>query len=163
MMTLLIIAIILTLAYNAVLIVRNKGIPPSLSHSFYIFGGNPKGFIFYGYLVAMFFLLIIPMIEETPEQWEWLPFIALASLGFTGAAADFFDIKQTKTVHIVAASIAGLFSVLWAIVVGYWYLTVIFAIVSSIIACINQKSKIYWFEMGGFALVFLTLFLRLLT
>jgi hypothetical protein len=154
-MTTLIIAIILTLAYNAALIIKNRSIPPSLSDSFYIFGGKSGfGYIFYGYLVAMIFLLIVPMIEATPEQWKFLPFLALASLGFTGTAADFI---AEKKVHTVSAIISAILALAWCSIVGCWDVVLWSMGVATVIACISFKNRIYWLEMGCFASVFITL------
>jgi len=156
MITAVIIALILTLIYNIALIKKNKRIPISLSHSYYIFGGYPKGYIFYGYLVTMFFLLIIPMIEITSEKWAWIPFLALASICFVGAAADFLYLKQTRIVHTVGAIITSLLSLLWCIVVGYWYIGLCSIAIASVIAYLF-RNKIYWLEMGCFASVFIIL------
>jgi hypothetical protein len=158
-----IIAIVLTLAYNAVLITKNKGIPPSLSDSFYVFGGQPKGYIFYGYLIAMLLLLVIPMKEVTPEKWKWMPFIALSAICFVGAAADFFAIKQTKIVHTVAAYITALLCLTWCVIVGCWDVALWSMVIAGLFAYIGFKNRIYWLEMGCFAAVFITLLFRLLT
>ena len=149
--------ILLTLIYNIVLVKRNKGIPPSLSHSFYVFGGNPGGYVFYGYLVAMFAMLIVPMIEATPEKWEFLPFLALASLCFVGAAADFLEEKQTRTVHVLSAIVAAALSVLWCVAVGYWFIPLVLAVVVAYPIYKNPINKIYWLEIGCFVSVFITL------
>jgi len=151
MMLLVITAIILTLTYNAVLISENKGVPLSLSHSFYIFGGKDTwGYIFYGYLVAMFMLLIVPMMEMTPEKWEFLPFLALGSLCFVGVAADFMD-KDTNVIHVACAGISAYISISWCVVVGYYYIPIIFAVVAAYFIYKDTVNKIYYLEMGAFA------------
>jgi hypothetical protein len=149
-----IIAIIITIACNAALIIKNRGIPPSLSHSFYVLGGKPKGYIFYAYLTAMFLLLIVPMTEITPEKWQLMPFIALSSLCFVGVAADFLN---EKTIHFTAAAISAVFSIAWCIAVGCWHIALGAVVFFGILEIIDTKSRIYWLETACFAAVFITL------
>lgn len=150
------IAIILTLLYNTAAIVKNRGIPPSLSDSFYIFGGKPKGYVFYGYLAAMFCLLIMPMIDSTLENWQFLAFLSLAFLCFVGVAADFMQDSE-KTVHFTCAIASAVTSLVWCTAVGHFTVALFSMITAGAIALINRKNKTWWLEMGCFAAVLITL------
>ena len=161
-MTTLIIALILTIAYNAVAIIKNKGIPPSLSDSFYVFGGRDGwGYVFYVYLASIVFLLMPLMLDITPENWQFIAFIGVASLGFVGAAADFKS--HDRKTHVVSALLSAVFSLLWCLVVGVWQVALLSTGAAIVFAYTNPSSKVYWLEMGCFASVFITLFLILLT
>lgn len=162
-MTTLIIAIILTLGYNLVACVKNRGILPSLSDSFYVFGGKDKrGYVFYLYLAAMAFLLIVPMMDVTPEKWQFPAFFGVVLLAFVGVAADFAPEGMERTVHLACALASAVLCLAWCSIIGCWDVALRSMGAATVIAYINPEGKTYWLEMGCFAAVFVTL-MKLLT
>jgi len=148
-----IITIILTLAFNVVLIWKNKGTPQYLSDSFKIFGGTPKGYIFHWYILILFGLLIYPVMKVTPDNLAFLPFIAL---GFTVFVGSTVNTKLSGSLHLICAYISCVLMIVWSLLMGCWQLVVIISVISSIIAYIDRKAFIYWLEMGCIFLSLLT-------
>lgn len=154
-------AVILTLLYNAIVISKNKGIPPSLSDSFYIFGGKPKGYLLYGYFVAMFLLLISPILKLTPDNWDFVGFLMLAALVFVGVAGDFKSEKSEHNVHVFCALGSAVLSAIWSLVTGNIVIFGICTIIFGALALLNSKNKTYWLEMICFSSILHTISVRL--
>lgn len=153
-----IIALVFTIAYITIATWRNNWkVLPSLSESFYIFGNKPKGYVFYGYLVLMIMLLLPPMLDKTPELWQFTAFFAIASLGFVGAAADFKN-HEEKKVHFTAAYISAIFAIIWcSLVMNQPYISAASMVAAVIMAFIQKENRLFWLEMGCFLQIFLTM------
>ncbi|MDR2969210.1 MAG: hypothetical protein LBV32_06350 [Tannerellaceae bacterium] len=138
------------LATYLVYFIGKKGVPPSLSASFY--GG--MGYIF----TVMCFLVAIStavgLFELTAGKWyQFLVFLAAVGLGFVGAAPMFKNLGMERKVHVAGAALCGVASQAVVILSGYWYLPVALFPAALIIA-LRNRNHVFWFEMAAFASTF---------
>lgn len=159
MNTLLIISLIIFLGYVLTMI-KMFGVPSSLSDTYYLLDGKKKGtgafFILFMFIIC--FLLMIPMIEITPENWKFVAFLAILGLGFVGAAPMFLE-SSTSKVHYTAAGMATAGGLTWIFVVApqYWWCLLLTTVAVIMIAMKTKTWKCYtfWLEMIVFISVYI--------
>lgn len=157
----LIIAASIYLLYNAVAI-GIFGIPPSLSETYYLYKDKWNiGFVFpiMMYLVVGFMMPAwLTLSEGSPFQF--LSFLAPASIAFVGTAPAFKSSSLEKSVHSVAAIVAAICSLLWVILVTpYWWIIILALLTFTLEALITQTfltAKIYWLETVAFISTFMS-------
>lgn len=169
-----VVAIAIFVAYNSAVILK-FGIPSSLSASFYLWNGLKKnlGYIFTGMMFTVAFLLMPSWLEITEIVSSWskyltaLPFFAGASIAFVGAAPAFRDCTIENKVHMVSASMAAVFALLWCLVVCYsvgWIFVLASLAIVWIVAFATKTQKsgsTYWWEMVAFLATFSTIIYEL--
>lgn len=133
------------------------GITASISETYYKWEKTSKdlGILFTSFIWGMTFPLMIVWIEILPEDLDFIPFIASASLMFVGTAAA-FKLNLTKEVHIVSAIIAFIASYTWAFAYGNYFIalsTLIIFITAGL--TVGKKHKLYWAELGAFINIYL--------
>lgn len=160
--TLFISAFVLFWGYVAVCL-KIFGIPSSLSNTFYLInkksGGKIKPYFFTFILWATAFLLIGPWIERVNNQnLECLPFLGCAALCFVGAAPHFKE-RSEKYIHSCSAAMAAVAAYAYALVDQHAYLsTCVWTILFLGLAFWKKKCKVFFVEMGAFAIIFWLLF-----
>lgn len=142
------------LVYNIISYIRNGKILPSLSDSYYDGMG-------YWFTLLLFSQAIgVAILGFDLTEGKWFQFmVALAcffGLAFTGAAPLFKNKGIENTVHAIGAIMSAVFSQALVILWGYWYLTIVFAIIAAVIAW-RYKNKIYWLEMAAFAATYMAI------
>ena len=157
----LIIAASIYLLYNAVAI-GIFGIPPSLSETYYLYKDKWNiGFVFpiMMYLVVGFMMPAWLTLSEG-SAFQFLSFIAPASIAFVGTAPAFKSSNLENSVHSVSAIIAAICSLLWVILVTpYWWIIVLALLVFALGAFLTQTlltAKIYWLETIAFVSTFMS-------
>jgi hypothetical protein len=134
----------------------NFGIPKSLSETYYLFEGKWKhsgtAFTILLWIIAF---SVIPFMLNACEWQQFVAFISGASLVFVGTAPRFKSID--KSVHKVAAYISVGMSAIWGILMGLWYIPVIFYAVAFVIISFNRKGWKFWIEMAAFASIYTAL------
>ena len=159
MTTLLIIIASVFVAYIASIIAINKGIPPSISESFYVLNNKKKGL---GYLFTIwcFFIGVSVMaviFEVTDGRWfQFLGLFCGGGLGFVGAAPLFKG--REKTIHFVGATTCAVSALLIMVLLGWWFVPVIALSVAFAIYTGNGNLT-FWGEIALFVGMFITLFL----
>ncbi len=162
-MTLITISIIIAttifVAYNAVSL-ANFGIPESLSNTYYLWKEkNGKGWLF----CLMMYLVVALMMPawislSEGSNFQFLAFLAPASIAFVGTAPRFKDSQLENKVHTISAIIAAACSLLWvALVTPYWFSIPIFAFIFVIKAWYTKSIKTaytYWLEQVAFGSTF---------
>lgn len=162
-MTLITICIIVALAifwaYNSFCLAF-FGIPESLSMTYYLWKDkSDKGFLFpiMMYLVvAMMMPAWITMSEGS--DFQFLAFLAPASIAFVGTAPRFKDGDLENNVHTISAIIAAACSLLWvALVTPYWWVMLIwlgFIALASVLTSSYKTAYTYWLEQVAFGSTF---------
>lgn len=163
------IAIGIFVIYNAVAI-SFFGIPKSLSETFYLYQNKKSGigYIFTGMMFILALLLMPAWLEITEVISSWshnltvLPFFGAAMIAFVGAAPAFRSCELESKVHIISATAAAVFSLLWCAVVCYKvaYIIPISAImvwVTAFLTKTHKTAKTYWWEMVAFLATFATI------
>lgn len=174
-MKLLVILSLLIFIVYLVLVVRYAGaVPESLSETYYLLGNkyyklhsDPSGMSFRRLRASIFtammwviaLLLMIPLLELTPELGKPLVFLALGSIMFVGAAPQFHDEMEGK-VHTTAAIMAAIFGIVWALLFAeglYWLLVSAFGcLVAALVTGTIKSSRTFWLEMVAFGTVYMS-------
>lgn len=118
--------LIVTLCYIAYSVWVAKGIPASLSETYYMLGG--KAWIFQVVMMMNGFGLLPLWINQSEDNLRWLVFLACAGLCFV-ATAPMFKEKMQGIIHYSCAAVSGISSVIWVLAMGYYPIFLIGAIV----------------------------------
>ena len=162
-MTLITISIIaataIYLAYNAISLAL-FGIPKSLSDTYYLWKArNGKGW----YFSLMMFVVVALMMPawitlSEGSDFQFLAFLAPASLLFVAEAPAFMGSRLERRVHSVSAILAAVFSIAWIVLVTpYWVSVPVFACGYAIAAILTSSYKtsiVYWLEIVAFSATF---------
>ena len=142
MTTLLITSFIILLSYTVYYLLR-VGLLPSHSDSYYALKG--QGWMFQVSLFLSAFLLMIPLLEVTPDPFKFTAFFTCAPVLFTAFAPDFRKengkVTMERKVHMMGAKIGGVISFLWAIWMAYsftWNILIIVALLGIIFFILNK-------------------------
>lgn len=141
-MVVLAIGIAYIFMYVAYCIGQDKRVPPSISETFYS-SGKP---VFSIVMLTESVILTYSLIELSPENWQWLGFIAGAAVGFVGAS-PYFKRSFEGTVHNVSAVIFAVCTQLWVMIVAHPLVMLTF-IPAIILSKIFPSKKIFIIEMA---------------
>ena len=155
----IIIATTIFVAYDAVSL-ANFGIPESLSNTYYLWKEkNGKGWLFCLMMYAVVALMMPAWISLSEgSNFQFLAFLAPASIMFVGTAPRFKDSQLESRVHTVSAIIAAICSLLWvALVTPYWWVMLIwfgFIAMASVLTSSYKTCLVYWLEQVAFLSTF---------
>lgn len=154
----IIIAIIILLIYTFVLIRIGGAMPSSLSASVYFINKN-KRWIWTAVLFAVCFLCIPTIIEKSNENTQFLGFLAIAGLGFVGAA-PLVPIKEDSLqlkVHEIGAIVCAVCSQLLLMFNCTWLLLfwIPYIVAGFIIGWKKWRTMIFFGELVCFANTFI--------
>ena len=157
--TLIIIAVCIYAVYNAVALAF-FGVPESLSNTYYLYQDKcNKGWLFCAmmYLVVAFMMPAWITMSEG-SAFQFLSFLAPASLMFVGTAPRFKDSDMENKVHSVAAIVAAICSLLWVgLVTPYWWTILVWLGIEAAFAVFTKTWKsglVYWLETIAFGATF---------
>lgn len=154
----IIVATVIYVAYNAVSLAI-FGVPESLSNTYYLYKEKwNKGWLF----CLMMYLVVALMMPawislSEGSNFQFLAFLAPASIMFVGTAPRFKDSQLESRVHTVSAIIAAVCSLLWvALVTPYWWVMLIWwGIISGCFTITKSYScYTYWLEQVAFGSTF---------
>ena len=119
------------------------GLLPSHSDSYLALG--KQGWMFQVSLFLSAFLLMIPLLEVTPDPFKFTAFFTCAPVLFTAFAPDFRKengkVTMERKVHMLGAKIGGVISFLWAVWMAYsftWNILIIVALLGIIFFILNK-------------------------
>jgi hypothetical protein len=157
--TSIIIAAVIYAVYNAVALAL-FGVPESLSNTYYLYQAKcNKGWIFCSmmYLVVAFMMPAWITMSEGSD-FQFLSFLAPASIAFVGTAPKFKDSGLENKVHTYSAYLAAACSLLWiGLVTPYWWTILAWAGLVAVVAWMTKTWKsalIYWLETVAFGATF---------
>ena len=117
------------------------GIPCSISDTYY---QTERKWLFPVSTATSGVLALAPLLNITPERYQFVAFLIVVSILFVAAAPAFKE-EITQLVHYGAASLLGLSATIWLILTtGVPYI----AIVGLIIAIIDRRHFLFWIETG---------------
>lgn len=155
----IIIATIVYVAYNAISM-ANFGIPQSLSMTYYHW--KEKANI--GYLFCLMMYLVVALMMPAwislseGSNFQFLAFLAPASIAFVGTAPAFLGSNLENRVHSVSAVVAAVCSLAWVILVTpYWWIILVWLGLVAIAAILTSSYKtsiVYWLETIAFGATF---------
>ena len=127
------------------------GIDESLSATYY---KVKKPYLFQVALGLAGFLMMIYLLDVTAGKWyQFLSFFATSALIFVAFAPDYRQMLEGK-VHVGAAMTSAIAALTLIVLMGYWYVPILPAIVAFFIIK-RYGNKTYWLEMGCFASIFI--------
>lgn len=107
--------IVFTLGLCGIMFVY-RGIPQSVSDSYYLLPKKIRIPVFYGWILLVAVPLMISWLEVSDGQsLQFLVFLACAGLCFVGAAGDYKQ-SLTKEVHVGGALVCVISSILWVFI-----------------------------------------------
>ena len=128
------------------------GIDESLSATYY---KVKKPYLFQVALGLAGFLMMIYLLDMTAGKWyQFLSFFATSALIFVAFAPDYKQMLEGK-VHVGAAMTSAIAVLALIVLMGYWYVPILPAIVAFFIIK-KYGNKTYWLEMVCFASIFIT-------
>lgn len=118
MILLTILSLICILSYTISVCIKFKGIPYSISATFYSLTHK----WWFGITMVLTAVLLMPAIlEVTPERYQFTAFLACVGMIMTGAAPHFKEGTEKKA-HTVGAVLCLLFSQVWVGLTCPWML-----------------------------------------
>ena len=139
------ISFIILLFYTAYYLSR-VGLPPSHSDSYLALG--KQGWMFQVSLFLSAFLLMIPLLEITPDPFKFTAFFTCAPVLFTAFAPDFRKangkVTMERQVHMLGAKIGGVLSFIWAVWMAYsftWWILAAVGALGIVFFALNIKFK----------------------
>ena len=155
----IIVATAIYVAYNAFSLAI-FGVPESLSNTYYLYKEKwNKGWLF----CLMMYLVVALMMPawitlSEGSNFQFLAFLAPASIAFVGTAPKFKDSQLESRVHTVSAIIAAACSLLWvALATPYWVAIPIYVVFEGAKAFFSKTYKtclVYWLEQIAFLSTF---------
>jgi hypothetical protein len=150
---------ILFYTYLIAICILNRGIPTSISKSWYLLKDRSTllSSIFSLWCFAIAFLQM-PFLLQTAEG-EWFQFsgwLTAGGLALVGAAPAFKG--HERVIHRVGAGIAAVFSILYSICLGLWFIVTLMTILCLCIVIdewlTGKRSFIFWGEVCCFTSLF---------
>lgn len=166
---LVILSVLCITAYTAVVCIACKGIPDSISETFYKL--EHKAW----FTITMFataFFLVPAILEVTPASYQFVAFLACVGLCFVGAAPNFKEGIEKK-VHTAGAIICIVFSQVWVALTCPWLLFVWLAYIAytgfsikknwkgNFISAFYSTNPTFWIEITALISTYVTLFLEI--
>lgn len=155
MTTLLHLTFTLFAMYIAFVIQVNRGVPASISDSFYILNRRKKGagYVFTGWCYAIGISTMVMMFELSADAWyQFLGLFAGGGLCFVGTAPLFKSCE--RLIHYASAATCALAAALWMVFAGYWWVLIPFPF-----AFLARRNRMFWVEVVLFLAMYATLFM----
>lgn len=142
-MMLLMFNILLVVGYMILSVCMTKGIPVSLSATYYTLGR--WGWVFQAVLSITGFCLLPVWIGVT--DFTFLAFLACSGLLFV-AAAPAFRLRLEGAVHYSSAVVCCVSAVVWQVLDGLWDVTLFWAMFGGMLAIQWREQYMWWIEVS---------------
>ena len=155
----ILIAALLYVAYNAISLAY-FGVPQSLSMTYYLWKEKANIGYLFPCMMYMVVALMMPAWIGMSEgsNWQFLAFLAPASIAFVGTAPAFLSSDLENKVHSISAILAAICSLAWVcIVTPYWWSIIAFTTIVALPIMLTKTLKssyVYWLETIAFASTF---------
>lgn len=167
MTALIVISIILMLSYTIGVCIKDKGIPYSISATYYILEHK---FWFGVSMIGGGMSLMPAILEMGNTNSEWAAFLACFGVILVGFSPNFRE-EFIHTMHMTGAVMCVLFSQVWVLMnspiyLSVWGLYILYTIIGMIISkdylIINRylsTKPMFWVEIAALTSTYLTLLL----
>lgn len=105
----------------------------------------------YALLALAALMMLPPMLDCTPDNWQFLAFFACASLVFVATAPSYLERFEGR-VHSISAILCAACAIAWAVVVVP---VALIGCVLLIIAAFDKKHRLLWLELSAFATAYI--------
>jgi hypothetical protein len=160
MMNVVFISFTLFAAYIAAVIVVNKGVPASVSDSFYILNAKATGlgYIFTLWCYAIGISVAAMMFDASAGMWyQFLGLFAGGGLCFVGTAPLFKG--HERIIHFTSAAVCAVAAILWMGLSAHGAIPLIWALIA-VLVMEKYGNPMFWAEIALFASMYITLFLN---
>ena len=102
-------------------------------------------------LLSLAALMMLPMLDYTPDRWQFLAFFACAALLFVATAPSYLERFEGR-VHSISAILCAACAIAWAVAV------VPLALIGCallIVAAFDHKHRLLWLELSAFATAYI--------
>lgn len=157
----MIISIIIFLIY-LISIVFMFDVPWSISNTYYLLEEKRKGlgWLFTAFCYGTGGFLLPDWLNVTPESYQYTCFLSVAGLFFVGTATQFKE-NLTSAVHYTAAVVCCVFSQIWCIIAGFWWLSLFSFTYYLIIAGFSkEKNWMFWVEIAAIMATYISIALK---
>lgn len=149
----LLISFILYFLYVSIVYFKYK--PDCISKSYYILD-NRNSFTVWLSIVA---LLIFPAwVEISPIAFQFLPFLSVISLFAVAAFPKYLE--SDRTVHIIAAAVSWIISLVWCLLIHQYIVPISLAIAVFVLYFTRQNNILYQIESFAFLNIYLSILLN---
>lgn len=142
-MTLLMFNILLIVSYMVLSVWVTKGIPISLSATYYTLGG--WGWLFQMVLFSVGIGIFPVWLELT--EYQFLSFLTCGGLLFV-ASAPFYRLPLQGAVHYSSAVVCCVSAVLWQVLDGLWDITLLWFGFGGLLALQWRGQYMWWIEVA---------------
>lgn len=154
MILLVVISLLLLTAYIAYAVSVIKGIPSSVSDTYYQLGRRGrKRWLFQLAMILPAMLLLPAWLECSGENIQCLAFLSCGGLMFVGAAPC-FKLELEGRIHYSATVVCGISAILWICLSGMWYIPLAAVLIAAGMG-IRFRKWVFWIECAAFAATYL--------
>lgn len=132
---------VVAVAYIVYSMTVAKGVPESLSATYYILGN--RGWIFQAVMIGVGTMLLPVWLELSEIHRQWAVFLACGGLAFVGSAPA-FRLELQGVVHYSSAVVCCISAVVWQMASGLWDVTMYFGFIALMLS-IQWREKYMWF------------------
>lgn len=105
----------------------------------------------YFLLALAAFMMLPPMIDCTPDNWQFLAFFACAALLFVATAPSYFERFEGR-VHSISAILCAACAIAWAVAVVP---VALIGCALLIVAAFDKTHRLLWLELSAFATAYI--------
>lgn len=102
-------------------------------------------------LLSLAALMMLPMLDYTPDRWQFLAFFACAALLFVATAPSYLE-KFEGRVHSASAILCAACAIAWAVAVVP---VALIGCALLIVAAFDRKHRLLWLELSAFATAYI--------
>lgn len=155
----MLIASFLSLTAYLIYAVRVCGVPASVSDTYYILLRKRRpAWLFQLAMILTGGLLLPAWLEASPENLQFLAFLACSALIFVGAAPS-FKVGHERVIHIAATVVSGLSTLAWEVASGYWIVPAIMLAVA-VPYGVYKRRVLFFVELAAFASAYICVYLN---
>ena len=155
----MLIASFLSLTAYLIYAVRVCGVSASVSDTYYILLRKRRpAWLFQLAMILTGGLLLPEWLEATPENLQFLAFLACGALIFVGAAPS-FKVGHERVIHIAATVVSGLSTLAWEVASGYWIVPAIMLAVA-VPYGVYKRRVLFFVELAAFASAYICVYLN---
>lgn len=105
----------------------------------------------YALLALAALMMLPPMLNCTPDNWQFLAFLACAALAFVASAPSYLE-KFEGRVHSISAILCAACAIAWAVAVVPVALV---GCVLLIVAAFDKTHRLLWLELSAFSTAYI--------
>ena len=105
----------------------------------------------YALLALAALMMLPPMLDCTPDNWQFLAFFACASLVFVATAPSYLE-KFEGRVHSISAILCAACAIAWAAVVVP---VALIGCALLIVAAFDKTHRLLWLELSAFSTAYI--------